>query len=876
MLRIIQNRSSASAQSYYSKADYYSEGQELAGTWGGLGAERLGLSDLVQQADFKALCENRIPGTNDRLTPRTNDDRTVGYDFNFHVPKGVSIAYMLTQDDSILQAFRDSVRETMQELEVDTKTRIRRQKRDSERTTGNLTWAEFIHFTARPVEGIPDPHLHAHCFVFNQTFDQEENRWKAAQFRDIKRDAPYFEAAFHARLGKRLEELGYPIARQGKQWDLAGLPKTLTQKFSRRTQQVERHAADKGIHNDQEKSQLGAKTREKKDSELSLPELRQLWQARLTSEEQQALAQVAAKNQPAKQRDQTTPEQALNHAIEHCFERNSVVPKRDLLAQALRHGVGQITVEQAHQQLGQEAIYIRPLSGRDLATTPQVLAEERAMLDFARGGIGQSNALNSTWKVKQEWLNTEQQAAVQHVLQSPDRVMLIQGMAGTGKTSLMQEAVAGMEANGKRVFAFAPSAEASRNVLRKEGFADATTVAELLANPKLQQQAQGQVWWVDEAGLLGTRQLKQVFDLAERFDARIILSGDWRQHGAVERGAAMRLLQQEAGLKPAIVNTIQRQRGMYREAVAQLAQGRAESGLEILDELGWIQELEGEAREKKIAQEFAESVRAEHQAPLVVSPTHAEGDRITAAIRQELKRCHLLPEEDRTFSRLVPLNLTQAERADPARYEPGDVIVFQQNAPGHRKGERFLVEDQPPAELLQHAARFQVYQRKDLHLAVGDPVRFTSNATTKDGQHRLNNGAIHQIAGFTKEGDIRLENNWIVSRDHGFLAPGYVVTSHASQGKTYNKVLIAESSQSLPAASQEQLYVSVSRGRHQAIIFTDDKAALKEATSRSRTRIAASELVRQQIRQQSLQQTVELQNHSRDVKTIEREAYEYR
>ena len=45
--------------------------------------------------------------------------------------------------------------------------------KNENRRTGNMAWGEFIHFTSRPVDGVPDPHLHAHCFVFNTTFDKQ-------------------------------------------------------------------------------------------------------------------------------------------------------------------------------------------------------------------------------------------------------------------------------------------------------------------------------------------------------------------------------------------------------------------------------------------------------------------------------------------------------------------------------------------------------------------------------------------------------------------------------------------------------------------------------------------------------------------------------
>lgn len=842
MLRIIQNRSAASAQSYYSKADYYSEGQELVGQWGGLGAELLGLTGEIKQHDFEAICQNRHPATGERLTPRTKSERTVGYDFNFHVPKGVSLAYMLGGDERILEAFRASVRETMQELEADVKTRIRVRGRDDERVTGNLAWGEFIHLTARPVDGVPDPHLHAHCFVANLTFDSEERRWKAAQFRDIKRDAPYFQAAFYARLGKRLTEMGYPIARSGKGWDLAEIPKSASKKFSRRTEQVEAHAEQKGVRNAREKDKLGAKTREKKQKELSLPELREIWKERLSDEERDAIS-VGLVPRAGIAPSKDGPTRAMRHAVEHSFERNSVVPSRELLAEALRYGIGDVGVTDVKSQLTEQDVIVRTWSGREMATTPAVLKEEQALLTYARSRRNKVQPLNASWQIRRERLNAGQREAVIHVATSRDGITMIKGMAGTGKTTLMQEAVEAIEAGGHQVFTFAPSTEASRNVLRTEGFQNATTVAELLVNERLQESARGQVLWIDEAGLLGTRQLKQVFDVAERIGTRVILSGDWRQHGSVERGAAMRLLEQEGGIKPATVSAIQRQQGRYREAVSSLAKGDTERGFDLLDELGWVQAIDDESRPRAVARAFADTLAADGCEPLVVSPTHAEGERTHQAIRSELKSRQILAADDVLFPRLTRLNLTDAERADSAMYESGDIIVFQQNVPGRVKGERLVVTDTPSAEILKYARRFQVYRLSEMPLAKGERIRFTANGQTKDGKHRINNGAMYSVAGFTKGGDIRLANGWTIAKDHGFIAPGYVVTSHAAQGKTFDKVIVVESSDSLAAASREQFYVSVSRGRHQAMIFTDDKQALRRAVTRSDPRLAATELM---------------------------------
>src|SRR6201997_4161804 len=98
MIRIRQQMNSESAKSYYATADYYSEGQELVGSWGGKGASRLGLEGTVDQFSFDRLCDNLDPRTGTPLTVRTRSERTVGYDFTFSVPKSVSLLYALSGD----------------------------------------------------------------------------------------------------------------------------------------------------------------------------------------------------------------------------------------------------------------------------------------------------------------------------------------------------------------------------------------------------------------------------------------------------------------------------------------------------------------------------------------------------------------------------------------------------------------------------------------------------------------------------------------------------------------------------------------------------------------------------------------------------------
>src|SRR2546430_732978 len=135
MIRISQQDNAGAAKSYYATADYYSEGQEIVGSWAGKGASRLGLEGTVDKLSFERLCDNLDPRTGKQLTVRTRSERTVGYDFTFSVPKSVSLLYAMSGDKDILSAFRSAVDETMRDIESEMKTRVRRGGRDENRLT---------------------------------------------------------------------------------------------------------------------------------------------------------------------------------------------------------------------------------------------------------------------------------------------------------------------------------------------------------------------------------------------------------------------------------------------------------------------------------------------------------------------------------------------------------------------------------------------------------------------------------------------------------------------------------------------------------------------------------------------------------------------
>lgn len=862
MIRMIQNQCAAQAKAYFNdslqKGDYYLDGQERAG-FGlhGKIAGRMGIGDHPTKDVFHMLCENIHPITGDKLTLRNQANRTIGYDINFHCPKSVSVLHVMTGDAHIVDVFQHSVLQTMRDIEADAQTRVRKNNADENRPTGELLWAEFIHHTARPEPGyLPDPHLHSHCFVFNVTWDGVEQRFKAAQFRDIKRDMPYYQALFHKRLADGLQGLGYKVRRTKTAFEITDVPDAAIRLFSKRSNAIGQFAKEHGITDARVLDNLGAMTRAKKQKGLTMESLQQSWRQQLDE------AGLAGLITPVLGLPQIiTPSQAIDFALAHCFERFSVVPERTVLAAAVRYCIGSVSVSsEAVQRCFEERIDILRIRehGTVLCTTAEVLAEEQHMVSLAQQGKGRFLPLYRTLPTIN--LTGDQHRAVAHILSATHQVSIVQGGAGTGKTTLMKEAVRLLNETGKKVFVVAPTANAARDVLRGEGFADADTVATLLGDTVRQKDLRNNVLWVDEAGLLGTSDMTALLELVTAQDARLILSGDTRQHASVVRGDALRILNVVAGIQYAAVNRIFRQKSeQYKEAVNALALGDASKAFDYLDTLHAFKAIDHRnPYDETVTDYFAKTARG--KTGLIVSPTHAACEAVTDALRLALKEQARIGPDDTIVKRFKPLNLTQAEKTDAVQYRAGLFIQFTQHTKAAKKSsvweitavnENALVVEntQGKNSVVPFALAncFEVYEQKPLALAENEIITITRNGFDSD-HRRLNNGQVLQIVRMDEDGFILAKTvggitTYRLSESFGHWAHGYCITSHAAQGKTVDHVFVIQPADTFAASDLKQFYVSVSRARESVQVYTDDKDGLFERVREMRHRQSATELL---------------------------------
>lgn len=894
MLRVTQSENAKAAVHYFreglSRDDYYLKDQEVPAEWLGKGSARLGLKGQVEDKDFVALVSNRDPNSGKRLTPRDKKDRRPGYDATLSAWKSASVMDALHEGGGIREAFWHAGDEMMREkAEPEMYTRVRVKAQDRDRVTGNMICSAFRHMRGRPVNGKSDPHLHTHYYIQNLTWDAQEDRFKAAQLGELKAKAPDLALDFDARFAKRLRALGYvPVmGRTGLQ--LAGVPQSVIDKFSQRRNQILKESDAQGVTDPEGKHRIGAAIREGKRNDLPYDRLLEDWRKRLTPEEKAALEKVRDRQIP--QTREISALEAVDFAINHLFQREDVVTERRLRKAAVYHGIGCVMPDEVDKEIA-GALERREIMRKDGKNGAQfvkstTLRDQLRMTKRSREGRGQYEPLAERYE-NLPGLSAEQDEVAREITQSRDRYMGIRGPAGTGKSYSLtgiNSVITDRRTKGEELFsralAMAPSSSASRGELAKAGYKDATTLAAFFASEKLQQEYKGQLLFVDESGMMSTRDMTQLMDLAEKNNNRVVFLGDYRQHASVDAGDAFRLLEAEGGIKYAKLTENRRQRDPgYREAVDLVGSGdpdKAVKGMRMLDKKGWIVEMrDAGERQDFLVGKFLQA-KEEGASALIVGTTNREGGEITERLRRELKAGGQITGEERAYPCRLATNWTDAEKRDGRNYQPGMVVEFHKAVPGVRrqkKGSRetnggfaqgeiaMVLEAGDKVALARRngtvaplpadfAERFQVYRSGTQDVARGDQIRITKNGMLRPRGHaagtRVNNGDIETVEGFTKEGDIRLPGGRILPKDYGHFTLGYTDTSHRSQSKTVDRVFVAVDEHAHNATNRTQWYVSLSRGRDRALAVVADKRSAMHAVTRGGERLSALELMKHDI-----------------------------
>ncbi len=551
--------------------DYYAGRGESPGIWTGKGAAAIGLGGVVEEGQLGTLIRGDHPHTGDRLRRRHPKARTItvekidpasgerrleektlrpvaGFDLVFSPPKSVSLLHALGDEETrraVNEAHTSAWQAALAYLE-DEACVVRRGTGGVAREHGEgFVAAAYQHRTSRA----QDPHLHTHVIVANMARRPSDGKWRAldgeAILKTYRLAAGYlYQAHLRAELSRSLG-VEWETPQKGLA-DLKGVPRRAIEEFSTRRAQVVEHMDEQGTSGFWAAQVAALDTRDRKEH-LDLAQLRDDWRARAAEHGFGHRELAATLHRVQRQEPSSRELLAIARTLlgpDGLTEHSTAFSDPDLVmawseahaqggsADRIRRLAARFTGMDGVEPVGEAAQPGRPArySTRDLIAT-----EEAALALVGRGIAAGAPAvpdqLVDATAREMPALSEEQRRMLRTVVTSPDRVVCVVGLAGSGKTTATRALAIAFRAAGVPVLGAAPSGIAAEK-LQDETSIRSTTLHRLLR----QELPERSVVVVDEAGMAETRILAPLLERIEQAHGKIVLIGDPGQLPAVGAG----------------------------------------------------------------------------------------------------------------------------------------------------------------------------------------------------------------------------------------------------------------------------------------------------------------------------------------------------
>ena len=639
-----------------------------------------------------------------------------------------------------------------------------------------------------------------------------------------------------------------------------------------------------------EKNAANLRTREsKKSAKLDGPELIKQWRENAEREgftriRDEAMARVAAGPIPTDHETaHTAASAAIQSAIRHLSERENAFTESALLTHAAGMGaLGACREEDLKAALETELATGRLLpaiprpnpkpgqEGERYTTQQAINREETLMKRIARGKnivapIKESVADHLVTGQGQE-LNSQQVAVAKYILTSTDRFVQIQGGAGVGKTTSMDVVCAEAKAAGLNVVGLAQTHKA-KNGLKDAGIEEVKTIALAVREFRGGAVPERTLFIIDEASMASMKDVAELSRVIERSNNRGVVLGDLYQHQSVEAGSGFRIMQ-EVGGKVELNEIVRQKNPELKECVHAFMTGNAKQGAalaqkymqavavppEIIKDLGdddseaTLRDVQRAAIATQAASRYVHSLTPEERKEaLIITGTNVMRKAANEAVRENLKARHEIGQEDRMLAHLEKqADFTKEKIRHVHNYKKGQVVQFQRDyvrgvsEPVSRdrhytikemdqKNKTIKLADKETNQEIDWrprvAGRATVSVQDKLAVSTGDRVVFRENDKNM-GVTNGDYGVVKTIDGekveieLAKGGSVTVDPKIATHIEHA-----YAGTSNSLQSATTDLSIGAFESW-LPPASGEQGYVTLSRARLDAEIFTDSPGDL--------------------------------------------------
>ena len=783
--------------------------------------KNLGLieEDTINEEIFS----NLLSGKNQFGEKLTKEHKVHGIDLTFSAPKTVSVQGLVYKDKNIIEAHDRAVYETMKEIE---ESHSFSRPTSSESIESN----KMLFVTIR--DGFSrehDPHLHTHCIVMNMT--EQNGKFTALDMKKIFNGDfnKTFGAIYRQKLASKLNSLGYSISYTKKgEWRLDIIPKEMEEEFSKRHKQIiqakeklkdinawRKTRAEKNPLVDKKEiladwNERAEKTKKKGSDTISKEEKEKIskGQAVLSREEWAKRAQYSLEAQQERQgRKNLTEKQKWEYALRRATNQKAVVTAKQIITEYITEEMRteqwkNITYSQAltklKEQVAQGNILLLKLGeetkGQEIYTSKEMVETEKEYFSYA------GTKLNEKWKTLEtpevdRFITDYQKTAtrklseiqikgVKNIIKSKTFLTMIQGDAGSGKTTALRAVSKYYKSCGIEVIGLAMQGVAAKT-LGDETELKGMTLASYLSQEQENSQrgetkTKPRVILLDEASMLDSRNARDLFKKAREKGDKVILIGDINQLGAICAGKPFERLVKDAQKAGDLVtfNENYRQKDeQIRQAVEYAKQGKMAESLAIIEtkEKGITEIQDRLDRRTKVASLYNEDT-------LIITSTKLAREELNKMIRQQLLDNGTLNKESEKLFDLTVLD-------DDGIETP-----------------------------------------KQVSLAIGEKILFTKNEykeiDIRNGERATIQSIENKILIVKSEDDRELK---IDTEKYPYIIDyGYALTTYKSQGQTYNKVVI-DADTTVPVLNDmRNAYVNITRCRNEIQIYTDDKDYLKE------------------------------------------------
>jgi conjugative relaxase-like TrwC/TraI family protein len=840
--------SAAQAGSYFTKDDYYTKEQ---GQWQGRGAEALGLRGPVEKEDFKRLIQGLDREGNPLVISQNGREHRAGVDLTFSAPKSVSILSEVVGDRRVREAHQQAVSRTLEFIEKHFSQARNTERGITQRVdTGNLVIAKFDHETSRTL----DPQLHTHAVVMNMT-QRPDGEWRALSNEKLYEQKILLGQVYRNELAHQLKELGYGI-QTGKSglFEVKGIDGKLIQEFSVRREQILK-ALDGRESGGELAEKVALMSREAKTYEVDRSTLKKEW---LTRAAELGYTKEQIQEQALQGRKEVQHQITKDHltdAIRSLEVQTVVWSREEMMKSALKSGISDgLTLERVESQIGRALergglvqLDINKYSSREAIKTEQKIVELVQSREPVLFRVD-AKQINAVIKEHGAHLNAGQQAAVRHITGSRDTVIAVQGYAGVGKTSMLSVANQVWERQGFSVQGLSFTGKAAETLQSESGIKSQTIHSFLSEREQADRVQIGrQVWVVDEASMVGNRQMLDLLKAAERDQAKVILIGDRLQLQAIDAGKPFQMLQEKGIVATARMDDLLRQKTEgLREAVEAVAKEKnTDRAIHLLEKMGGVKEIENRSeRLKSIAQDYLALSSKEMKGTLIVTARNTDRVEINRHIRDGLKeRGQLHEASEKNYHVAIPKAIPEGDRGRGESFAEGDGVRFLRTNQRMEvsRGERGIIQEIQGDVLkvqmqsgrtvsvdLEKYPRLEAYSPEVRQFAPGDQVMFLRN----DKGLGVVNGTVGRVVE-AGEHALKIETRTgmkeVDLKQYNHLDHSYGSTLHKSQGRTAERVMLHIDTRQGTSNSANAFYVGVNRASHEATIYTDSKAQLPDA-----------------------------------------------